>query len=143
MFAVNGQYGGTVFLCQTANQGSGHNERLLVGKADGLAGAYGMNRWRKAGKANHGREHHVYRSRLDNLVDGLCPCIDLDVGFGVEQRLQTVVMCLVGYYHRCGLELDGLLGQLLHPVVGRKAIHLIKVAVFLYHFKSLGSDGAC
>ena len=143
MLAVNGQYGRTVFLGQAAYQSTGHHKRLLVGQANGLVGAYCMYCRRKTCKTHHGREHHVYWPCLNNLVNGLSTCIYLYVWFRRGQRFQPVVMCFVGYHHCCRLELDGLLGQLFHLVVGRKTIHLIQVAMFLYHFKSLGSDGTC
>ena len=81
------------------------------------------------GVAHHGGQHHVDRTGLDDLLQGCRAGVDLDVGLVGEQFLQPPVMRFVGYHHGGGLELTGLRGELLHPIVGREAIYLVQVAV--------------
>ena len=143
VLAVDGQDGIVILLCQAADELAGDHQRLLVGQADGLTCLDGMDGGRESGKPHHGREHHVDRLCLYNLVEGIGTCIHLDVGQVGQQFLQTVVVRLVGDDHGGRLPLPGLLGQQFHFVVGCQAVHLVQVAMLFNHLQGLRADRAC
>ena len=88
-----------------------------------------MEGGRQTGETDHGGEHHVDGPGLDNLVKGLMTGIHLHVGHVGEQRRQWLVIGVVGYDHRRGMETVGLFGQLLITAVGRQTIGLITVGM--------------
>ena len=140
VFAVNGKDVYVILCGKAAYQFASHDERLLVGKADGLAGTDGMDGRRKAGISHHRREHHVHGSSLNNLVQSLRSCIHLNVGHVSEQRLEVLVIVLIGYNDSGRSELACLLGKHFVAVVCREAIHLIKVAMLFYNIQGLCAD---
>ena len=143
VLAVDGQDGHVILLCQLQDELAGHDQRLLVGKGDGLAGTDGMNRRRKACKAHHRRENHVDGLGLHNLVEGPCAGIYLHVGQVLHQVSEPLVVGLVGDDHGGRLPLVGLCSQLLHAVVGRQTVHLIAVAMLADHLQGLCADAPC
>ena len=120
-----------VFLGKIADQLTSHHQGLLVGKTDLLASLDGMDGWFQTGKTYHGCKHHINRLCLHDIAERLGTGIDLDIRFITEQILQLVVMRLIGNHYSSRMELMRLLGKLLHPVIGGKAIYLVKVAVLL------------
>ena len=128
-----------VLLCQLENQLAGHDQRLLVGQGNGLAGLDGVDGGREPGKADHRREHHVDGTCLDNLVEGLRTGIDLHVGQVVHQPPQLVVARLVGNDHGGRLELMGLPGQQFHLIVSCQAVDLVEVTMLADDLERLGA----
>ena len=120
-----------VFLGKIADQLTSHHQGLLVGKTDLLASLDGMDGWLQTGKTYHGCKHHINRLCLHDIAERLGTGIDLDIRFITEQILQLVIMRLIGNHYSSRMELMRLLGKLLHPVIGGKAIYLVKVAVLL------------
>ena len=120
-----------VFLGKIADQLTSHHQGLLVGKTDLLASLDGMDGWLQTGKTYHGCKHHINRLCLHDIAERLGTGIDLDIRFITEQILQLVVMRLIGDHYSSRMELMRLLGKLLHPVIGGKAIYLVKVTVLL------------
>ena len=102
---------------QAAYQFACHYERLLVGKTNLLVCLDCLNRGAQSGEAHHCRQHHVYRTGGDNLVNRLLSGIYVDVGTVGKRRLQFVVVRLIGNHHGGW--------QFLHPVVCREAIYFI------------------
>ena len=142
MLAVDGQYGHVVLHGQLADELACDHECLLVGEAYFLMGADGMHSWRESGKAYHGGKHHIDGSGLHDVVERLGTGVDLDVRLVGQQLAQLVVAGLVGNDHGGGMEPVRLLGKQLHAVVGRQAIHLKQVAVFLNDLECLCADAS-
>ncbi len=141
MLGVDGQQVHMVLAHQLEDELTGHDECLLVGQADLLVGLDGVDGGLETGEAHHGGEHHVDGRSLDHLVERLLARVDLDVGTVGEERLQRFVVGVVGDDHGGGVEAVGLLGQLLHAVVGRQAVHFIAVGVLTDDVERLGADG--
>ena len=139
MLAIHGQDRRVVLLGQLEDQFSGYYECLLIRQTDGLASLDGVDGGVQTSEAYHRRKHHVDRTSLHDLIEGLGTSIDLHVGHVAHQRLQLVITGLVGYHDGGGLELMGLLCQQFHLVIGCQAIDLIHVGMLLDHFESLCS----
>ena len=128
-----------VFCGELAYKLSCYDKRLLVGKANLLAGLYCVDGRVKSGETHHSRKHHVYRLCLDYLVQCLLSGVDLYFGTVGKQAFQLVILIFVGYDYCRGIELACLSGQQLHLVICRKAVRLVQVGMLLYDFKCLRS----
>ena len=98
-----------------------------------------MYGWLQSREPNHGREHHVDGTSLDNVAQGAGSGIYLHVGHVGHQLAQLTVACLVGDNYGGRLEPVSLACQLLNAVVGRKAVHLVEVGMLLYNVESLSA----
>ena len=111
MLTVNRQDGGVVLLSQLQDQFAGNDQRLFVCQRNRLSCLNGMDGGRQACKTYHSGEHHINRTSLNNVVEGLLARIYLDVRTVAHQRFQCVVAGLVGNDDSCGIKLMGLFGQ--------------------------------
>ena len=142
VFAINGQDGHVVFLCELADEFSSHDERLFVGKADFLPRTNGMNRGFETRKTHHCCEYHVNGAGSNNVAECLSSGINLDVGLIAEQLAQHVVARLVGDDHGGGIEPPRLLCEQFHLRVGRERIHFVVVRMLTDDVERLCADGA-
>ena len=98
---------------------AGHDERLLVGEGDRLAGLGGRERGAEAGGPDDGRDHDVDLGRLGELTDGVGAGGDLDVGVG-EGVAEVPEAGLVGDHGALGTNAAGLLREFLPARAGRE-----------------------
>ena len=142
VLTVHRQYLGVVGDGEVTDQLSSHHECLLIGQAYGLTRLDGVNRRREPRKTHHGGQHHVDRSGLHDLVEGLRPGIHLHLRHITHQLLQLVIALFIGYHDGSRLELMRLLSQQLHLVVRCQTIDLIQVCVFPDHLQGLRAYGS-
>ena len=101
-----------------------------------------MDGWLQTRETHHRSQHHIDRLSLHDVAKRLCTCINLDIRLIAQHILQFLVVVLIGYHYGSRVELMCLLGKFLHPVVGGKAIYLVKVAVLFDDIECLRADTA-
>ena len=137
VFRVDGKDWRVVFACKPADELSRHDKCLLVCQANLLMCLDGMYRRRKTGEADHCRQDHIYRSRLNDFVQSLRSGIDLYVRFITERVRKFLVVLLISYHDSGRMELPCLFGKQLPVVVCRQGISLIEVRMLRYDVKPL------
>ena len=111
-----------VLLRQFANQFTGYNQGLFVGKSDGLSGFDGLYSRTQTGIADHSSHNYIYRCERHHLRDSISTCPHL-AWLVLQSFSQSRKQCFISNAHHFGMKLFGLTDQQIYRSVRTNSIH--------------------